>query len=788
MFRFIAFIILSISVAVLFACGGGGAKVNPNPNPPAGDGDSADETDNGFWTGPISIDEAKSRMPSSGYVPNEVLVKSPLDKESLDEVVSKYGYQVDYKNGNYAKVHVPNGDLAAAISKLSREQTIYTTTVNAVIKMPARPIEYDPSSRKVMRMPFDPFAGDVSRMPGWGSDPTNSSNDTYFLLLGSGRYWDFASISGAHDITFGFGSTIAVIDGGAVIDGDDVEILPTDLLPELRDWNGVEWVAPRLSLSSAKVLGDGSFTTIVDNPKAVSNIVDDTIYLSNADDILTLASSNIDLSINLPIWAPGNGPPADPGRAFPAGIPGVAPAANYMMIATGTLEVGPPSDWTFTAAEIAASITYAVDNGADVIILGMWSPAGDFSPGDVTIMQDAVNYARANDVVIVAPVGEDQRAPTETDPGPFPYFDEGDAGADPPIPPHFTFKDNFSASEFLPAALTGVISVGASGASSPNFEIAAPYHEMYNVIAGYSAADANIYATGLGVTSMYLRLNTENALPWYWLQSGNHIAAGYVGGTLALMYSALRSADPEMTDIDTQAAVILLNGDEGNTNQLLQAAGKVAIANNGGYDLIYPALNLSANFPINPNAITTNAPFSVEPVLIDGQAPYEVRVEWGDGTSTPTTGFTTWTSGMIIEKPEGYSSPTTLANPIVMRIRARDNRGTEIVGSFLLLVTNPLSAAPIVMEEPGGDPIQPPSPGSPIPLTINTNYVFNAKPFNLLGLGGESYSWDFGDGSAPATEQNPVHKYLGTGNFPVNLSIDDGIRPVFTIQISVSVS
>ncbi len=42
--------------------------------------------------------------------------------------------------------------------------------------------------------------------------------------------------------------------------------------------------------------------------------------------------------------------------------------------------------------------------------------------------------------------------------------------------------------------------------------------------------------------------------------------------------------------------------------------------------------------------------------------------------------------------------------------------------------------------------------------------------FTNTTTGGESYSWDFGDGSAASTDENPEHQYLEAGTFTVSLT------------------
>ncbi|MEU6151045.1 S8 family serine peptidase [Actinosynnema sp. NPDC047251] len=82
------------------------------------------------------------------------------------------------------------------------------------------------------------------------------------------------------------------------------------------------------------------------------------------------------------------------GRAIDGGALGVAPAARILPVSVGS------DGGRFTTASVASGITWAVDNGADVINLSLTSEA--------TLTPDllrAVNYAFDHDVVVVAGTG-----------------------------------------------------------------------------------------------------------------------------------------------------------------------------------------------------------------------------------------------------------------------------------------------------------------------------------------------------------------------------------------------
>ncbi|MBB5960574.1 type VII secretion-associated serine protease mycosin [Saccharothrix tamanrassetensis] len=84
------------------------------------------------------------------------------------------------------------------------------------------------------------------------------------------------------------------------------------------------------------------------------------------------------------------------GRGVDGGALGIAPAARVLPVSVGS------DGGNFTTTAVASGITWAVDNGADVINLSLTSAA--------TLTPDllrAVNYAFDHDVVVVAGTGND---------------------------------------------------------------------------------------------------------------------------------------------------------------------------------------------------------------------------------------------------------------------------------------------------------------------------------------------------------------------------------------------
>jgi len=138
--------------------------------------------------------------------------------------------------------------------------------------------------------------------------------------------------------------------------------------------------------------------------------------------------------------------------------------------------------------DIAAGITWAVDQGADVINLSLGGP------GASSVLQAAVNYATARDVVVVSAAGNLR------------------PGIDP-VEPHY------------PAACDGVIAVGATDGSN-NLASFSNFGSWVDLVA--PGVDITTTAAASGATEAYVTV------------AGTSFAAPLVAGAALL----LRAADP----------------------------------------------------------------------------------------------------------------------------------------------------------------------------------------------------------------------------------------------------
>jgi len=257
------------------------------------------------------------------------------------------------------------------------------------------------------------------------------------------------------------------------------------------------------------------------------------------------------------------------------GIAGVAYAGVKIMLVTviGSDGIGQDSD-------IIEGTIWAVDNGADVIVMGFSNP--DFSAS----LQDAIDYAWENGVVLVSAVGNDGK----------------------------------SAPSF-PAGMRGVIGVSAT--------------DQNDALAGFSNSGASVFLAAPGVN-----IETTDRNNSYYFINGTSAASAIVAGVAGFMKAVdpslsngvivgrlARSADPAGTQEQTGNGRVNMAQALADTSlEAIQPAGVEGggVPYVGPYKVAAPKVGSVSVGAQSPN-----------PVTAGNSATYTITVNRGTGPRSP---------------------------------------------------------------------------------------------------------------------------------------------------------
>jgi PKD repeat protein len=177
---------------------------------------------------------------------------------------------------------------------------------------------------------------------------------------------------------------------------------------------------------------------------------------------------------------------------------------------------------------------------------------------------------------------------------------------------------------------------------------------------------------------------------------------------------------------------------------------------------IQGATPLSATASGTPK--TGNAPLSVSFTgsATGGTAPYSYSWNFGDGSALST-----------VQNPSHtYNSAGTYTATLTVTDSSTPAKtATSTATITVSAVGNPLAAT---------------ASGTPTSGQVPLNVAFTGTATG--GTPPYGYSWNFGDGSAPSTAQNPSHMYNSAGTYTATLTVTDSSAPAKTATSTVTVT
>ena len=249
-------------------------------------------------------------------------------------------------------------------------------------------------------------------------------------------------------------------------------------------------------------------------------------------------------------------------------------------------------------------------------------------------------------------------------------------------------------------------------------------------------------------------------VPTVIVASPKYMKQGYVSHVAYTTNNVLAAMERTMENV--HSGIIDPNGNLGLGTYPMTTADQAALGDPLEDLWIQGSTPLTASASGAP--ATGNAPLNVSfsGSATGGTAPYSYSWNFGDGSAVSTvqnpghtyTAAGTYTATLTVTDT---SSPAKTA--------------TSTVTTTVSAVGNPLAATA------SGNPTS-----GQVPLTTN---------FSATASGGTppyKYSWNFGDGSAASTVQNPGHTYNAAGTYTATLTVTDSSSPAKTATATVSVT
>lgn len=385
------------------------------------------------------------------------------------------------------------------------------------------------------------------------------------------------------------------------------------------------------------------------------------------------------------------------------GVAGIAFNASLMPIKV--LD----EDGAGTSFDVADGITWATDNGADVINLSIGSN------GASTTIRRACEYAHDNGVTVVCSTGND-----------------GDNQLSYPA-----FYDQCC------------IAVGAT-----RYDETKTFYSNFgtglDLVApgGDASVDQNFDGVGDGILQQTFANGNRGDFQ-YWLYNGTSMAAPHVSGVAALLIASGVATTPQ----EVRAALQ-------NTAKDLGAPGWDP---EYGWGLIDAAAALKYNGGSSPSPVPLP---NVAPIADPG-GPYSGASRTsiafdGSGSSDENNDQLTYSwnfgdnrTGSGVNPTHSYFNDGTY----IVTLRVSDGQFESVPVSTTATVTTP-NEKPVA------------NPGGPYSAKVGESIRFNGTQSRDSDGSISLYSWNFGDGNFE-TGSRPFHTYAAAGNYTVSLEVTD---------------